>query len=52
MLSELSSGAVAAAPAQAAVTYDFTNQNGLENILPLTVTCITIKACDVGLLFA
>ena len=52
MLSELSSGAMAVAPAPASVRYDFTNQKGLENILPLTVTCITIKAYDVGLLFA
>lgn len=52
MLSKLSSAAVALAPAHAPIIYDFTNQKGLENILPLTVTCITIKAYDVGLLFA
>ena len=52
MLSELSSGAGTVASAPASVIYDFTNQNGLENILPLTVTCITMKAYDVGLLFA
>lgn len=52
MLSELSSGAAAVSPAQTSVIHDVTNQKGLENILPSTVTRITIKAHDVGLLFA
>ena len=40
------------APVPASVVDTFTHQKGLENILPLTVTCITIKAYDVGFLFA
>lgn len=52
MPSELSSGAGTVAPAPASVIDASTHQKGLENILPLTVTCITIKAYDVGFLFA
>lgn len=31
--------------------YDFNYQKDLESVLPLTMTCITIKAHDVGSLF-